>query len=86
MRFVRFDVFHIEHLNILRLARSFCDRLIVGVSTDQLNVKRKGFPPVYGEHDRMAIVARLDCVYEGFLEESLEWMGYTSRRTMPTCW
>jgi glycerol-3-phosphate cytidylyltransferase len=31
-----YDLFHIGHLNILRNARSMCDKLIVGVSTDGL--------------------------------------------------
>lgn len=73
--FGTFDVFHIGHLNILRRARALGDRLIVGVSTDQLNVKKKGRPPVYSERDRMTIVASLDCVDEVFPEESLEWKG-----------
>ncbi len=73
--FGTFDVFHIGHVNILERARALGDYLIVGVSSDALNERKKGRRPVYPEDQRMRIVASLRCVDEVFLEESLEQKG-----------
>ena len=35
--FGTFDVFHDGHLRILERSREMCDRLVVGVSSDELN-------------------------------------------------
>lgn len=70
--FGTYDLFHIGHLNIIRRARQLGSRLVVGVSTDALNVAKKGFRPVFPEAERCAIVAGLRWVDEVFLEESLE--------------
>jgi glycerol-3-phosphate cytidylyltransferase len=57
-----FDLFHIGHLNILRNARAMCDRLIVGVTTDELMVEYKGKKPVIPFAERCEIVRSLKCV------------------------
>ncbi len=72
MTFGTFDVFHVGHLRILQRAASYGHRLIVGVSTDDLNIAKKGRPPVYSQLERREIVAALRCVHHVFYEESLE--------------
>ena len=73
--FGTFDVFHIGHVNILERAKELGSHLIVGVSSDRLNISKKGRPPIYNEADRMKIVNSLHSVDEVFLEESLELKG-----------
>lgn len=70
--FGTFDVFHLGHLRLLERARALGDHLTVGVSTDALNMAKKGRQPVYSEHDRKAIVAALRCVDAVFDEHALE--------------
>jgi glycerol-3-phosphate cytidylyltransferase len=70
--FGTFDVFHVGHLRILERARELGDRLVVGVSTDELNFRKKGTWPVFPQAERMRIVAALRVVDGVFYEESLE--------------
>jgi choline-phosphate cytidylyltransferase len=70
--FGTFDVFHLGHLRLLERARSLGDHLVVGVSTDALNLSKKGRLPVFPELERHAIIAALRCVDEVFFEDSLE--------------
>lgn len=72
LTFGTFDVFHVGHLRILERAAALGDRLVVGVSSDALNISKKGRLPVFPESERMGIVAALRCVDAVFLEESLE--------------
>jgi len=51
-----FDLFHMGHLNILKQSKSMCDRLIVGVSTDELARSLKGKSPIIPFYDRLEIV------------------------------
>ena len=69
--FGTFDVFHYGHLRLLERAAQFGDRLVVGVSTDDLGMAKKGRKPIYSEEQRKAIVGALACVDEVFDERSL---------------
>ena len=66
-----FDLFHIGHLNLLRNAKGMCDRLIVGVSTDEL-VKYKGKTPVIPFCDRIEIIRNLRCVDAAVAQENMD--------------
>jgi choline-phosphate cytidylyltransferase len=68
-------VFHVGHLRILERASSFGTQLIVGVSTDQLNLEKKGRAPVFSQDERCEIIKALRCVDQVFLEESLALKG-----------
>ena len=50
-----FDLFHIGHLNLLRNAKAMCDKLIVGVTVDEL-VAYKGKRATIPFEERIEIV------------------------------
>ena len=50
-----FDLFHIGHLNLLKNAKGLCDKLIVGVTVDEL-VTYKGKRALIPFEDRIEIV------------------------------
>ena len=53
-----FDLFHIGHLRILERSAALCDRLVVGVSTDEFNAL-KGKRTAVPYADRAAIVSAI---------------------------
>ena len=64
-----FDLFHIGHLNILKHAKSRCDRLIAGVVSDDMLRLTKGISPVVPIAERMEIVRHIDFVDDVYCEE-----------------
>ena len=72
LTFGTFDVLHVGHLRILQRSRAQGDRLVVGVSSDELNFAKKERYPVFSQDERCELVANLKCVDEVFVEESLE--------------
>jgi len=70
--FGTFDVLHVGHIRVLKRAAALGDRLVVGVSADELNLAKKGRAPVFDQAERMEIVSSLRMVDDVFVEESLE--------------
>lgn len=57
-----FDLFHVGHLDVLAAARRHCDRLVVGVLTDDWAERLHGVRPVVPLTERQQIVHRLRMV------------------------
>lgn len=66
-----YDLFHIGHLNLLRNAKSVCDKLIVGVTTDEL-VSYKFKKSVIPFTERMEIVRSIKYVDAVIPQESMD--------------
>lgn len=66
-----FDLFHIGHVNLLKRAKEFADRLIVGISTDEFNQIKGKATLVPFEH-RSAVVASCRYVDQVIAESSWE--------------
>ena len=70
--FGTFDLFHIGHLRMLVRASELGDRLVVGVSSDELNFAKKNKYPEFTQSERLEIVSMVKGVDDVFLEESLD--------------
>ena len=64
------DMFHIGHLNILLRSREQCDRLVVGVVTDEVLPAAKGKAPIVPLAERMDVVREIDVVDEVVIDYS----------------
>ena len=67
-----FDLFHIGHLNLLRNARAMCDRLVVGVTADELMLNYKKKSPVIPFEERIEIVRNIKCVDVVVAQETMD--------------
>lgn len=66
-----FDLFHIGHLNLLRNAKAMCDKLIVGVTTDEL-VSYKAKKAVIPFNERFEIIRSLRYVDAVIPQETMD--------------
>jgi glycerol-3-phosphate cytidylyltransferase len=64
-----YDLFHVGHVNILKMAKKQCDFLIVGVTTDE-KVKYKGKTALIKENDRKTIVSSIKYVDTTIFQEN----------------
>ncbi len=63
------DLFHIGHLNILKNAKSMCDELIVGVTSDERTFREKGKFPIIPYEERVQILEHINFVDRVVLHE-----------------
>ena len=56
-----YDLFHVGHLNLLKNSKGLCDKLIVGVTSDEL-VSYKNKKIVILDYERMEIVRNIKFV------------------------
>lgn len=66
-----YDLFHIGHLNLLRNAKAMCDKLIVGITTDEL-VSYKNKKSVIQFSERMEIVRSIKYVDAVIPQEDMD--------------
>ncbi len=71
-----FDLFHIGHLNIIRRAKEKCDKLIVGVTTDELLQVYKNKSPIIPFEERISIVKSIKYVDEVVPQEDMDKMSH----------
>ena len=66
-----YDLFHVGHLNLLRNAKGMCDKLIVGVTSDEL-VSYKNKKAVIPHNERMEIIRSSRYVDSVVPQESMD--------------
>jgi len=71
-----FDLFHVGHLDVLGRARQGCDRLVVGVLTDDWAIDAWGARPFVPLVERAQILEHLRCVDEVVVVDGVrsEWL------------
>lgn len=73
-----FDLFHVGHLNVLKNAKSLCDKLVVGVTVDEL-VAYKNKKSVIPFEERIEIIRNIKYVDAAVPQESMDKMDAYNR-------
>ena len=70
------DLLHIGHVHILQRCRSLCDRLIVGVPSDEVVMQDKGELPTICLDHRIKMLEALECVSSALPYYNLEFITH----------
>lgn len=65
------DLLHVGHINMIRRSRELGDRLVVGVSTDELIEAYKGMKPIIPFEERFELVSALRWTDEVVVQHEL---------------
>ena len=66
------DFFHIGHLKLLLKCKEQCDKLIVGIMTDECVERYKGKRPIMSFQDRKKVVENISFVYRTCPQDTFE--------------
>ena len=74
-----YDLFHIGHLNLLRNAKAMCDKLVVGVTTDELMAEYKKKKCIIPFTERCEILRAVKYVDAVVPQHTMDKMGAWER-------
>jgi len=77
--FGTFDIVHPGHLDFFRQARSFGDRLVVGLARDITVKKVKGRLPLHNENERRSALTHIDLIDEVILGDTKDYYQVLER-------
>ena len=77
--FGTFDIVHPGHLDFFRQARSFGDRLVVGLARDITVKKVKGRLPLHNENERKNALAQIDLINKVVLGDTKDYYQVLER-------
>lgn len=67
-----FDMLHVGHVRMLKIAQSYGRILVVGINSDASVKQLKGNDrPIFGQQDRAEMLRELRCVFDVFIFEGI---------------